>query len=166
MYQTPLEVVPDFLAHAFDPDEIEDAVERLVASDATYVSLSFDDSELNRIMPWAGTKHGAEAFIDNFKGVRAHWWNDTFEITDTIEQDGNVAIFGRSTLRSVTLNQAAESPFAVFAKQDERIIYFQYMEDTFATARTFREGGTWTIRAEPGAPIRSRCKRTQAIEDD
>ena len=153
MSQTPLDVVRDFLAHAFDPDEIEDAVERLVASDATYVSLSFDDPELNRIMPWAGTKHGAKAFIDNFKGVRAHWWNDTFEITETIEQHGKVAIFGRFTLRSVTLNQATESPFVVFAKvEDERITYFQYMEDTFATARTFRQGGTWTIRADPAAP--------------
>ncbi|MBV9310387.1 MAG: nuclear transport factor 2 family protein [Solirubrobacterales bacterium] len=150
MRRTPLEVVQDFLAHAFNPDEIDDAVERLVAPDATYVSLSYDDPELNRIMPWAGTKHGAQAFIDNFKGVRAHWWNDTFGITDTVEQDGKVAIFGHFTLRSVTLNQAAESPFVVFAKvEDERITYFQYMEDTFATARTFREGGTWTIRADP-----------------
>jgi hypothetical protein len=81
-----------------------------VAPDATYVSLSYDDPELNRIMPWAGTKRGARDFVDNFKGVRAHWWNDSFEITDTIEQDGKVAIFGRFTLRSVTLNQAAESP--------------------------------------------------------
>jgi hypothetical protein len=152
MSRTPLEVVQDFLAHAFNPDEIEDAVERLVAPDARYVSLSYDDPELNRVMPWAGTKHGATAFVDNFKGVRARWWNDAFEITDTIEQDGEVAIFGRFTLRSVTLNQAAESPFIVFARvEDERLTYFQYMEDTFATARTFRQGGTWTIRADPGA---------------
>ena len=150
MLRSPLEVVHEFLAHAFNPDEIEDAVERLVAPDATYVSLSHDDAELGRIMPWAGTKHGAHAFVDNFKGVRAHWWNDSFEINDTIEQDGKVGIFGRFTLRSVTLNQAAESPFVVFATvEGERITYFQYMEDTFATARTFREGGTWTIRADP-----------------
>jgi len=152
MPRSPLEVVQDFLAHAFNPDEIEDAVERLVAPDATYVSLSYDDPELGRIMPWAGTKHGAKAFVDNFKGVRAHWWNDTFEITDTVEQDGRVSIFGRFTLRSVTLNQAAESPFVVFAKvEGGRITYFQYMEDTFATARTFREDGNWTIRADPTA---------------
>jgi len=70
-----------------------------------------------------------------------------------IEQDGKVAIFGRFTLRSVTLNQATESPFVVFAKvEDERITYFQYMEDTFATARTFRDRGTWTIRADPSGP--------------
>ena len=145
-----LEVVQDSLSHAFDPAEIEDAVERLVASDATYVSLNYDDPELNRIMPWAGTKHGAGAFVENFKGVRKHWTNDSFEITDTVEQGDKVAIFGNFTLRSVTLNMAADSAFAVFAKvAGGRITYFQYMEDTFATARTFREGGTWTIRADP-----------------
>jgi uncharacterized protein len=153
MPRTPLDVVQDFLSHAFNPDEIEDAVARLVATDATYVSLNYDDAELNRIMPWAGTKQGASAFVENFKGVRRHWENDSFEITDTVEQDGKVAIFGRFTLRSVTLNQSANSPFVVFAKvADERITYFQYMEDTLATARTFREGGAWTIRADPSAP--------------
>ena len=70
-----------------------------------------------------------------------------------IEQDGKVAIFGRFTLRSVTLNQATESPFVVFAKVDDaRSTYLQYPEDTFATARTYRDGGTWTIRADPSAP--------------
>ena len=114
--------------------------------------LNYDDPELNRIMPWAGTKHGARAFVDNFKGVRKHWTNDSFEITETIEQDGKVAVFGRFTLTSVTLRQSSDSAFVVFAKvADERITYFQYMEDTFATARTFREGGTWTIRADPSA---------------
>jgi ketosteroid isomerase-like protein len=152
MARTSLDVVQDFLSHAFNPDEIEDAVNRLVATDATYVSLNYDDPDLSGIMPWAGTKHGAAAFVENFKGVRVHWANDSFEITDTIEQDGKVAIFGRFTLRSVTLNQSSDSPFVVFAKvADERITYFQYMEDTFATARTFREGGTWTIRADPAA---------------
>jgi hypothetical protein len=41
---------------------------------------------------------------------------------------------------------------AVLAKViDGRITYFQYMEDTFATARSFRSGGTWTIDAAPDA---------------
>jgi hypothetical protein len=147
-------VVQDFLSHAFNPDELEDAVERLVATDATYVSLNYDDPHLNRIMPWAGTKHGANVFVENFKGVRSRWTNDRFLIRDTVEQDDKVAILGQFTLRSLTLNQAAESAFVVFAKVvDERLTYFQYMEDTFATARTFREGGTWTIRADPSAAI-------------
>ena len=148
----PLEVLQDFLAHASNPDEVEDAVARFVAADATYVSLSYDDPELNRIMPWAGIQHGASVFVDNFKGVSKRWTNDSFEVTETIEQDDKVAIFGRFTLRSVTLGQAAESPFAVFAKvSGGRITYYMYMEDTFATARTFRESGTWTIRADPSA---------------
>jgi hypothetical protein len=32
------------------------------------------------------------------------------------------------------------------------IIYFLFMEGTFATARTFRRAGTWTIRTDPNGP--------------
>ena len=150
--RTPLSVLEEFLAGAFDPAQVEDVSERLVAEDATYVSLNFDDPELERLMPWAGTKHGREAFVKNFRGVAAQWAVEGFEVTDTLSDGGRVALFGSFTLRSRTLGQAATSPMAILAKiNNEQITYFQYMEDTFATARTFRSGGTWTIQADPSA---------------
>jgi uncharacterized protein len=153
--KSPTEVLQEFLAGAFDPERLEDVAERLVAEDATYVSLNFDDPDLARLMPWAGTKHGRQAFIDNFAGVRHSWTNEVFEATDVLTDGERVALFGTFTLRSVSLGKAATSPVAVLAKvADGRITYFQYMEDTFATARTFRSGGTWTIHADPtGDPI-------------
>jgi ketosteroid isomerase-like protein len=156
MTRAPIDVVQEFLAGAFQPDKIADVVDRLVADDATYVSLNYDDPELHQLMPWAGTKRGKDAFIDNFTGVTTRWTNEAFEITDTVEQDQKVALFGSFTQRSVTLGQAVTSALVVFATvDDDRITYFQYMEDTFATARSFRESGTWTIRADPqdGEPI-------------
>ncbi|MCW2983755.1 MAG: hypothetical protein JWR63_1325 [Conexibacter sp.] len=150
---TPLSILQEFLDGAFDPDRIADVTERLVAEDATYVSLNFDDPDLRRLMPWAGTKQGRQAFIGNFLGVAAQWWLEGFEVTDTLVDGDRVALFGSFTLRSRTLGQAATSPMVVFAKvTDGHINYFQYMEDTFATARTFRSGGTWTIQADPSAP--------------
>lgn len=38
-----------------------DVVNRVVAPDATYVSLNTENPELNKIMPWAGTSHGPQA---------------------------------------------------------------------------------------------------------
>jgi ketosteroid isomerase-like protein len=152
----PADVLLEFLDGAFDPERLADVVTRLVAEDAIYVSLNFDDPELARLMPWAGTKRGQEAFVENFRGVRTRWTVDAFQITDTLTDGDRVAVFGTFTLRSVTLDQAATSPFVVFARiADDRITFFQYMEDTFATARTFLRGGSWTIDADPaaGAPI-------------
>lgn len=152
MARTPLDVVQAFLTEAFDPARLQQAVDRLVAEDATYISLNFDNPELNRIMPWAGTKHGADAYAENFRGITTRWTNEAFEITDTITEGNTVAIFGSFTQRSNKVGKSGTSPFAVLARVlDDRITFFQYMEDTFATAQTFRIGGAWVIDADPSA---------------
>ena len=150
----PLAVLQEFLADAFDRDKIGPLAERLVASDATYVSLNFIDDELEQVMPWAGTKHGRAAFVSNFLGVSTRWTNTAFEITDTFSGPEKAALFGSFTLVSNKLNQSVTSPFAILAHvHDGLITYFLYMEDTFATARSFRSGGTWTIEADPGGEV-------------
>jgi hypothetical protein len=45
-------------------------------------------------MPWAGTRQPTSELVENFKGVRSRWTDDSFEITDTVEQADEVAIFG------------------------------------------------------------------------
>jgi uncharacterized protein len=150
MARAPIDVLQDFLLNAFNPERLDDAVARLVADDATYVSLSYDDPDLALIMPWAGTKHGREVFASNFRGVTTRWTNDAFEIRETIEEGEKVVLFGSFTLRSTVLNKSVTSAFAVFARvRDDKIHYFLYMEDTFATARSFLESGTWVFRADP-----------------
>ena len=42
-----------------------DVVNRVVARDATYVSLNIENAELSKIMTWAGKWHGPQAFLDN-----------------------------------------------------------------------------------------------------
>jgi hypothetical protein len=62
-------------------------------------------------------------------------------------------VFGRFTYRSVSLEQAVTSPFSIHARvRDGKITYMQFMEDTFATARSFRQKGTWTIQLASGGP--------------
>ena len=69
MTQTPTEVVTQFLANTTNPM----IVKSLVAEDATYVSLNYDNPDLKKIMPWAGTGKGPQAFIDTFTRVSQFW---------------------------------------------------------------------------------------------
>ena len=127
-----------------------DVVSKLVAADATYVSLNFDSPELQRIMPWAGTRTGPEAVLNTYTRVNRYWHSETFEIDEVFGQSESVAVFGRFTYRSATLGKAVTSPFAILAKvKHGQISFMQFMEDTFATAATFRSGGVATYRSDP-----------------
>lgn len=146
MAKTPLEVLQAVLA---DPTN-EDAVTSMVAPDATYIALNFDNPELKRIMPWAGTSTGPQAVLNAFTGVSRFWDREGFEIRTTLEDGAKVALFGSLTLRSKTLGKAATTPVAILAEvHDGRITYMQFMEDTFGTTGTFRTG-TATFHSDPG----------------
>ena len=139
-------MVRAILADPTDPE----VVHRLMAPDATYVSLNYDNPELKRIMPWAGTQTGPDALLGTYTRVGRYWANEGFQIEDIFGAGESVAVFGRFTYRSTTLGKAVTSPFAILAKvRDGRVAYMQFMEDTYGTASTFRSGGSATYRADP-----------------
>ncbi len=145
----PQDVVRQLLADPTNPD----VVNALVAPDATYVSLSDDNPELKRIMPWAGTAKGPGAVLDTYRRVGRYWKNEGFQVEAVLETGGTVAVFGRFTYRSVTLGKSVTSPFAILARvAGGRVVFMQFMEDTFGTAATFRSGGTWTFHSDPDGP--------------
>ena len=147
MPKTPAEVVRAILDNPTDLASVQE----LVATGATYVSLSYDNPDLKELMPWAGTSHGgAEAVVDTYARVGRYWANEGFTVEDVIENADKVALFGRFTYRSRTLGKAITSPFAILARvQDGRVTYMQFMEDTFGTAATFRVGGEAVFHADP-----------------
>ena len=149
MPRTPAEVVCAILDNPTDLD----VVKALVAPDATYVSLSYDNPDLQRLMPWCGTSQGGpEAVVSTYARVGRYWMNERFEIEDVIEGEDKAAVFGRFTYRSATLGKVVTSPFAILARVSEgRVTYMQFMEDTFGTAATFRSGGEARFRADPDA---------------
>lgn len=145
-------VVADFLQNTA-PDKIQAAADRLVAADATYISLNFDNPELKKILPWAGTATGREAFVSTFIGVHRYWAIEDFQVNSLFGEGEDVAVFGSFTYRSVTRQKSFRSPFSVHAKvKDGKIVYLQFMEDTFASTRSFSSGGTWTIKTQPDTP--------------
>ncbi len=147
MSRSPSEVVRAILDR---PTDIA-AVRKLVAPNATYVSLNYSNPDLKKLMPWAGTSQdGPEALVSTYKQVSRYWKNEGFAIEDVIESGDKVAVFGRFTYRSVTLGKAVTSPFAILARvADEQVVYMQFMEDTFGTAATFRSGGEAVFQASP-----------------
>jgi uncharacterized protein len=148
MSVTPLEVVGEWLGGLLDPE----VVNRLVAADATYVSLNTEDEELARIMPWTGTSHGPQAFLDNLGNMFTRWENQAFDVTDMFGSDENVAVFGTFRYKSHSLGKVVSSPFSILIKVvDGKVTYLQFLEDSYATAGSFRSSGSWTVQTEPGA---------------
>jgi ketosteroid isomerase-like protein len=140
-----VEVVEQFFA-----DPSPETMDRLIAEDAVYVSLNYENEDLKKIMPWTGTSHGRRSFVENFANIYSQWTADEFEIEDLFGDEERVAGFGRFTYTSNTLGKTVTTPFAVFARvRGNQIVYFQFLEDTFATARSFHVEGTWKCHAHP-----------------
>ena len=71
-------------------------------------------------------------------------------MTDLFGAGENVAVFGSFTYRSVSIGKLFRSPFAIHAKvRDGKIVFFQFVEETFASARSFSPCGKWTIKTDP-----------------
>jgi ketosteroid isomerase-like protein len=141
--KTPLELVQTLLSN---PTNIEH-VRGLTTEDVTYVSLNFDNPELHKVLPWAGTNRGPQSIVDAFNGMARVWETRAFEVRDVIANERSVAMFGSFIYRTRTLGRDVTSPFALLARvKDDRISYVQFLEDTFATAASFRAAGTWRFR--------------------
>ena len=150
MPASPIEVVGQWLQNLLDPD----VVNSLVPSDAVYVSLNTEDAELSEIMPWAGTSHGPQAFLGNLGKMFARWENQAFNVTTMFASGENVAVFGDFRYKSKSLGKVVSSPFSIQAKVvDGKMTYLQFLEDSYATAASFRAGGSWTVQTEPGAEL-------------
>jgi len=145
-------IVQEFLQNTA-PDKVEAAAVRLVAEDAEYVSLNFDNRDLQRILPWAGTRKGRDAYTTTFIGVAKYWTIEDFVVTAIFGAGENVAVFGSFTYRSNARGKSFRSPFSIHAKVSAgKIVYLQFMEDTFASSRSFSSGGTWTVKTDPNGP--------------
>ncbi|WP_321968060.1 nuclear transport factor 2 family protein [Burkholderia cepacia] len=125
-------------------------VSQYTTDDFIYVSLNYKNSELKRIMPWAGTTAGTEGLVQTFNDVSAYWTTVSFELQDTFENADGAAAFGCFTYRSNVMGKTVTSPLSILARvKNGKISFMQFMEDTFATARSFRESGTYRIAANP-----------------
>lgn len=143
---SPLAVMQSILSNPTDLD----FVKQFTTDDFIYVSLNYDHPDLKQIMPWAGTNEGTKGLVQTFIDVNRYWKTDDFQIQDSFENENGAAIFGSFTYTSTRLGKTVTSPFAVLARgENGKLSYVQFMEDTFATVRSFRESGEYLIKADP-----------------
>ena len=143
---TPIDTVVKLLQNLGDAG----VVRSLVHEDATYVSLNYDNPDLHKIMPWCGTSKGVSAVINNLQMIYGCWDVLEFNPGEIFGSDDRVALFGSFKYRSKVVNKIVSSPFAIFARlKDGKISYFQFMEDTFATAASFFDDKTGTYKNFP-----------------
>ncbi len=148
MPKTNVEIVQELLAGATQPE----VVDRLVSPDAVYISLTYDNPDLKKMMPYAGVhQDGKEWILKTFQIVHTIWHIEDFKIDTAFGDDGeNVAIFGSFTTHSVVTDKKFNSPLAVLAKvRDGQVVFMQYMEDTFGTGATFHVGGVSKFHSAP-----------------
>jgi ketosteroid isomerase-like protein len=145
---SPIDVVGQWMQNLLDPE----VVNRVVAPDATYVSLNTEDAELSTIMPWVGTSYGPQAILDRLGAMFTRWENQAFNVTTMFAAGENVAVFGDFRYRSHSLGKVVTSPFSILVRVVEGMVtYVQYLEDSYATAASFRKDGSWIVQTEPGA---------------
>ena len=126
------------------------ALRELMTPDVTYVSLNFNNPELKKIEPWAGTHKGPQELADVFAAIQRYWTTLDFKITDTIEQDNRVAFFGSFTYKSNVTGKEIMSPFALLARfEGTKVAYVQFLEDSYGTAGSFKTGGTTRFHSDP-----------------
>ena len=99
---TALELVQTFLSN---PTNIEH-VRGLTTEDVTYVSLSFNNPELHKVLPWTGINRGPQSIVDVFNGIGRVWETKAFEVKDVIANEHSVAMFGSFTYKMRTLGKA------------------------------------------------------------
>jgi ketosteroid isomerase-like protein len=141
--KSPLEMLQALLSNPTDLAHVRS----LTTEDVTYISLNFDNPELHKVLPWAGTNRGPQSIVNAFNGIGRVWETKAFEVKDIIANEHSVAMFGSFTYKTRTLSKEITSPFALLARvTNDRISYLQFLEDTFGTASSFRAGGTWHFR--------------------
>ena len=143
---SPIEIVGEWLQSLLDPE----VVNRVVAPDAIYVSLNTDNPELQKIMPWTGTSKGPQAFLGNLGMMFARWENQAFNVAAVFGSDENVAVFGDFRYKSHSLGKVVSSPFSIHVRVvNGQVAYLQFQEDSYATAASFRQAGSWMVQTEP-----------------
>jgi uncharacterized protein len=138
MNASPAQIIQKLLSNPLDLENVKG----ITSPDVTYVSLSEDNPELKKYLPWAGTNKGPDSIVRAFEGIGRVWETKAFEIRDVLEQGDKVAMFGSFTYRGRESGKEITSPFSLLARvQNGKIEYVQFLEDTFGTSGTVQQQG-------------------------
>ncbi len=142
-----IQIVKDFLNNYGDISSYP----TYLSSDVVYISLNENDDPLKKIMVWAGRHEGIEEFAKYSTLIANNMIFHKFDVEYVFGEGEDVAVFGTIEIESKNLKQKAHSPFAIRIKvQNGKINHFQFFEDTYETASTYRVSGKWNISNSNG----------------
>ncbi|KAK1085840.1 hypothetical protein LTR48_004163 [Friedmanniomyces endolithicus] len=123
-------------------------VKELIAEDATYISLNYNNPELKGIEPWCGTHNqaGPAGIHQSFVDVSRYWTVEKFDIQASFGGSNTADVSDRT---EHSIGKLTGPPFAVWAKVDMaegKVTYMQFMEDTLSSANSFRSRVGLSIR--------------------
>ena len=132
------------------PTDLE-PVRSLVTEDVTYVSLNYDNPDLQSIMPWCAThdRAGPESIVKTFLDVRALLGGAVFPAGGGFRL-GRI----RGHVRPLQLQidgdfQSGELAVRHLRQGQGRATISSSWRTRSATGASFRSGGKWTFRSDP-----------------
>lgn len=119
-----------------------------------YVSLNKHNEELRKIMPWAGEHHGVAEYVRMQDVIGGYCDFGEFSVDKVFGVGEDVAAFGWFTYSGKKIGSLIQTPFSIHAKvRNSKIVYFQFFEDTYATASAYRRSGKWNVENGQGASV-------------
>jgi hypothetical protein len=84
------------------------------------------------------------------------------DVSPIFASDENVAVFGDFRYKSHSLGKTVMSPISILVKVvDGKVTYIQFLEDSYATAASFRKSGSRTRSRSDSGSRRSDMERHQ-----
>jgi ketosteroid isomerase-like protein len=122
------------------------AVDNYFADEVTFIAIVPDSPELTAIVPWYGTRRSPAGVKEVYTLLLTNMELLAFEPEVAFGSGENAAMFGKFRFRSKITGKVVDSAWAIRATvHDGRITYFQFYEDDYTIASSFRRGGSWDI---------------------
>lgn len=112
----------------------------------TLPSLS---GELHAALPWLGMYRGLEDVRAFLTHMHSNLDVTGFGPWDIVGDDERAAVFGWFGLKSRPAGREVRIAFSVLVEgRDEKIVRYQFLENTFDVSLAFRSGGSWAFSTD------------------
>ena len=137
MPESPIEVVGRWLQHMQDPDVVHEVI-------AAGRGLRLAEHRQCRAQQTSlgGPSPRSTAFLDALQAIFSRWDNQAFNVTAMFGDDDNVAVFWNFHTSRTRSARRLLPRFSIHVRvAGGKVTYVQFLEDTYATARSLPQRG-------------------------
>jgi len=130
-----------------------DVVKQHRTPDVTYESLDFDNSDLQKVLPWTGTNKARSAYR-TVKGVMTFLKALDLKIAGPSSTKTRRRSLAASPTKVNATGKEITSPFCLFARfEGDKVASIQFLDYRYGTATSFRPGGRTRFHSEPSGKV-------------